>query len=662
MPTPEVAVCLTGQPRDVLAMTMPRLMRYVLGSLSCGALPSIFIVSSPTFATSPQGRKLAAMAKGVDFAPDPNFELLANESDASGLQKFWWKKFSRYGRFNRKSHNAALWRTLLQWKTLDKCWKLTTAHEHSSGRQFDVVMRTRLDAYWFGPHPKLVELGLVAARQGERTLYTPQHFDYGGINDRYAVGTRAGFEVYAAMANAVVNGTLASALDRCSHGSLQLVTAEMALKAWLRVSGVQLGLLRLPFCLIAPPATRSAQVVCRFHGSDGRNYDTEGSPSVEPPPTVRGSSVGGDERFLAAYYEMVNHPVHTAATVYGRTDRSTIPPCMGSSSEQWSVNGWRMRPGSITKRAAPSPLQCGEFADRVAALGLLQRTRAVSMAGGVSMPEGPLIHFMQIGGMLPANVQLMKGGPLYVAIGAYHHFSASRNVRCSFNPARLILPLQAVAVHPAEGYVTWYQAAFDTEFCSSTLRPQRSSSGGQCRRRRRQALEHTWCKTCSMGGNAVTETHAQTLSLPTALSTLMSNEGVQIGTLKITNNGGELALVRSLASLEPHVLHSGVHMLNVTCFDAAPDSPFSGSAECAEVASALRSLGYTRQAMHTVNCPCRQRMITAGLDDDGAWQALRARRVEEAKKMTAQGMAGVAAALRGPGKRQRGGLASRGRR
>ena len=113
---------------------------------------------------------------------------------------------------------------------------------------------------------------------------------------------------------------------------------------------------------------------------------------------------------------MINHRSHTAPFRGGAGSDDCA-----SSGKRWSVNGWRMRPDPIVKRYAPTAFECGELADQVAALGLLQRTRAVSM----ELASGPYIDFVQVGGMLPSRVQLMKG-PLYIAIGAYHHFSASR--------------------------------------------------------------------------------------------------------------------------------------------------------------------------------------------------------------------------------------------
>ena len=143
----------------------------------------------------------------------------------------------------------------------------------------------------------------------------------------------------------------------------------------------------------------------------------------------------------------------------------------------------------------------------------------------------------------------------------------------------------------------------------------------------------------SANGTAVADTTTPAATPVTTgasdVTGVIANEGVQVGTLKITNNGGELPLVRSLTGIDGRVLHSSIRMMNVTCFDAAASGPFAGSSECSTVAAALTDLGYVRQTTDVINCPCGQRMILAGLANESAWHSLHAQRAERAKAQAA---------------------------
>ena len=594
--TPRVALCLTGEPRNVANITFPRFKTNLLPSLSCGSQrpPTIFIVSSRRLA-SESALAVLGPAK-VIFEKGEQAEHLQHLVDQGGLERMWWKQFARRSqREYRKEHNAALWRTLLQWRTLGRCWSEVQAHERREGSAFDVVVRTRLDSLWYGPHPTLAELGLSQHTRQIPMLYTPQHYDYGGLNDRFAVASRAGFEAYASLGNAAVNGALNRTLSACSGGGLKMLTAETTLKAWLLARGVRLGTVRLPMCVLG--RSRSKGMRCRFTGADGRGYGFEGSTAIVAPEYWLNISLF--EKRLTTLSQMYLSPgtLTSDGACHGRAN--------------WDVKGWKLVADPIVTRPVFAPFVCPS--DQAKIFDLLNRTYAtvIQLNHHKRFPALSL----QVGGNAPDNgdARLRHLDTALVALSAF-------DVPRFLQAAHIVLP---IAAHTSDNdTITWHANARSK--CSSSLQivpslarrkwPHNgSATPGACADKQdphdesllgKARWRSSWCRRC--GEKLLSSQQVPAISLARVLEALTYGGRVEIKELILDNNGDELALLESLA---PSTLTRSVRRILLACFDGKP--LFQGGTLCGEASASLRRLGFAVNDSQVMNCHCGRRLLNA---------------------------------------------------
>lgn len=604
---PRVALCLTGEPRKVADITFPRFTANMMPSLSCGSQPppTIFVVSSPRLANE-SARALLGPAKFV-LDQDETAEHLQHLVDQGGFETMWWKQFTIRGRKEyNKQHNAALWRTLLQWRTIGRCWSEIQAHERRERYAFDVVVRTRLDSLWYGPHPTLAELGLSQDTRHVPILYTPQDYDYGGLNDRFAVASRAGFEAYASLGDATANRALNRTMSACSGGGLKLLTAETTLKVWLLARGVRLGTLRLPMCLLG--RSQSKGLRCRFDGTDGRGYGFEGSAALVAPKHWLNKSWRARKLGLRRMYLSPG-----ALTSNGACDGRT----------SWHVEGWKLVADPIVTRPAAAPFVCPS--DQTKLLDLLNRTQAAVVRLN-HLKRFPALS-LQVGGDAPGmgDERLRHLQTALVALSAF-------DVPRVLQTAHIVLP---IAAHFNDNDVITWHTNIHSE-CSSSLQIAPSSAWREghhnmsatprvCDHRQlpsersqfaQERWRASWCRRCGNIKNVLSSQQVSAISLSRVLETLTRDGLVDINELNLDNNGGELALLESLA---PRTLRRSVHRILLACFDSEP--LFQGATRCSEASASLRRLGFAVNSSQLINCHCGRRLLNASNE------ALRCRRL-----------------------------------
>lgn len=71
---------------------------------------------------------------------------------------------------------------------VSRCLGLVSAHEKRLGVQYQRIIQSRIDLVWLAPHPPLHMLS-------PDSIWIPSEEDYGGLNDRHAVFSRAAADV-----------------------------------------------------------------------------------------------------------------------------------------------------------------------------------------------------------------------------------------------------------------------------------------------------------------------------------------------------------------------------------------------------------------------------------------------------------------------------------
>ena len=136
--------------------------------------------------------------------------------------------------------------------------------------------------------------------------------------------------------------------------------------------------------------------------------------------------------------------------------------------------------------------------------------------------------------------------------------------------------------------------------CDHRQRPSERSQFAQERWRA------SWCRRCGNVKNVLSSQQVSAISLSRVLETLTRDGLVDINELSIDNNGGELALLESLA---PRTLRRSVHRILLACFDGEP--LFQGATRCSEASASLQRLGFAVNSSQLINCHCGRRLLNA---------------------------------------------------
>lgn len=80
---------------------------------------------------------------------------------------------------------------LLQWHSIHRVWNLFQEFSQTTGQQYRVVVFLRPDMEY------LNNLELDDKQFDDHTIFTPQYSNWGGCNDRFAMGSPAVMAIYA---------------------------------------------------------------------------------------------------------------------------------------------------------------------------------------------------------------------------------------------------------------------------------------------------------------------------------------------------------------------------------------------------------------------------------------------------------------------------------
>ena len=199
-----VALCLVGQPRDVINATLQPLRDELLDSLP---LPvDLFVVSSLDLPSDLDGE--ATYVARIEDAPAEDFAALVKASPTN-FGSWRTGALSGFGK-------GSLWGYLAQLNSTSTCWRAVRLHEAQRGFNYTAVGKARLDARWFGRLPRHA-WELVARNQ---TAITPKGSDFGGVNDRFVLAPRRAFDTYAGLYDALLTAAASATAASTRSGRL----------------------------------------------------------------------------------------------------------------------------------------------------------------------------------------------------------------------------------------------------------------------------------------------------------------------------------------------------------------------------------------------------------------------------------------------------------
>lgn len=164
---------------------------------------------------------------------------------------------------------------LLQYfKLVEGCWGLIEDYEARHNFKYDWVIRSRVDGFWNGPMPP------IEAFNSSR-YYVPYGSDFGGLNDRLGVGTRATSEVALRRM---------SLLPQIHQQGYRDINSEASFKAQFNTSHVEVELNRFPFCVLS---VRTYKWPIGPHGIPVASISSKGALNGAKCRPCKPSLVGG---------------------------------------------------------------------------------------------------------------------------------------------------------------------------------------------------------------------------------------------------------------------------------------------------------------------------------------------------------------------------------
>lgn len=191
------AVCAVGQARGVLRFTSDLILTNLVAQLPS---PDVFIVSTPDL---PVGSSVERYARSTSRVIDSTRATLMNiatrprHSNAFNLSKSWFDQKLA----TSTAHHGSLG-YISQLNGTRMCLQLIREAEVHIGQQYDLAVRTRLDARWFAPLPPSIIQTVISG-----SAVIPKENGFGGYNDRFIISRRADFDAYARTFDDLFEGT-----------------------------------------------------------------------------------------------------------------------------------------------------------------------------------------------------------------------------------------------------------------------------------------------------------------------------------------------------------------------------------------------------------------------------------------------------------------------
>jgi hypothetical protein len=173
-----VALLLSGLPRT-FKYAYPYLKKYVIDELS----PDIFFCGY-----SDEINGISKEDVIGTFNPTKYFIRELSEQDSNNI----WKEYGTRDVFNNCMFPPlGPTKTISQYYNILKTNELKKYHEDENGFKYDVVIRSRVDYYYYRPIT-LKEIGDVRPN----TIYMPSEWDFTGYTDAFAYGDSQSIDKY----------------------------------------------------------------------------------------------------------------------------------------------------------------------------------------------------------------------------------------------------------------------------------------------------------------------------------------------------------------------------------------------------------------------------------------------------------------------------------
>eukprot|EP00966_Prymnesium_polylepis_P112907 2611369-Prymnesium_polylepis.1 len=272
---PSLALCLTGQTRGVANATMSSVRERLISRLP--AEVDVFVVTTPDISTAELERLAGVPLAGVQRDADPSDVALSSFVTERFIGRdphylaSWMKGLGPREHLETGTGRWTFSSFLLQVNATQNCLRLMERREASRGYRYDLAMRVRADARWFG------ELPPAAWRSVELrgSLITPTVSSLIGaraMNDRFIFARRREFGMYASLYHELVAGV---GYWRNGSEGLGASFAEQASLMHASHHRIRVHAISVPMCIVEATtyafdagATAAECVHCKY-GDEG---------------------------------------------------------------------------------------------------------------------------------------------------------------------------------------------------------------------------------------------------------------------------------------------------------------------------------------------------------------------------------------------------------